>query len=96
MLSESSAVHARDILNGDTLNVVETYTGSDKIVLYLKGVDGEPADIHVQAGTAACELVQSSRLEDGKQPVETLIMLDNSLSIQKRIVNAFQKLSVIS
>jgi len=89
LLSESSAVHARDILNGgtlngDTLNVVETYTGSDKIVLYLKGVDGELASIHVQAGTAACELVQSSRLEDGRQPVETLIMLDNSLSIQKK------------
>ncbi len=65
------------------ITVVETYTGESEAVLYLKGVKGNLSDLHVQAGTVVCGSVTQSRLSESSQPVKTLIMLDNSLSIPK-------------
>lgn len=65
------------------LAVVENYTGESETVLYLKGVKGDISDISVQAGTTVCDSVTQSRLSDSSQPVKTLVMLDNSLSIPK-------------
>ena len=71
------------VLAADRMAVVETYTGESEAVLYLKGVKGDLSDIRVQAGTAVCDSVTQSRLAESSQPVKTLIMLDNSLSIPK-------------
>lgn len=64
--------------------VVETYTGESEAVLYLKGIKGDISNISVQAGTLVCDSVTQSRLSESSQPVKTLIMLDNSLSIPKQ------------
>lgn len=66
------------------LAVVETYTGESEAVLYLKGIKGDISNIRVQAGTSVCDSVTQSRLSESSQPVKTLIMLDNSLSIPKQ------------
>lgn len=63
--------------------VVEIFTGENEIVMYLKGIQGNLADLTVQAGTTACESVAQSRLSETGQPVKTLIMLDNSKSVQQ-------------
>lgn len=66
------------------LAVVETYTGESEAVVYLKGIKGDISNISVQAGTSVCDSVTQSRLSESSQPVKTLIMLDNSLSIPKQ------------
>lgn len=63
--------------------VVESFTGENEVVIYLDGIQGELADVTVQAGTMACESLAQSRLSETGQPVKTLIMLDNSKSVQK-------------
>lgn len=66
-----------------SMAVVETYTGETEIALYLRGVEGDISDVSVQVGTAVCDSMSESRLSETGQPVKTLFMLDNSLSIQK-------------
>ncbi len=65
------------------LSVTESSTGDTQVVLYLKGVSGDLSKIRVEAGTAVCSDVTACRLTDSSQPVKTLVMLDNSLSIPK-------------
>lgn len=65
------------------LAVVETYTGESEATLYLRGVTGDLSDVDVQAGTTVCGSVACGRLSETGQPMKTLLMLDNSLSIPK-------------
>lgn len=67
-----------------SMAVVETYTGESDITLYVKGVEEDITDATVQVGTVACESVTKSKLAEKKQPMKTLIMLDNSLSIPEK------------
>lgn len=73
----------KKVAAANSIAVVETYTGESEIVLYIKGVRDEQPDIRVQTGTAACASVTWSRLSETRQPVKTMILLDNSLSVQK-------------
>ncbi len=63
--------------------VVETFTGENEAVVYLKGITGQLSDATVQAGRTALESVAQSRLSETGQPVKTLVMLDNSISVKK-------------
>lgn len=76
-------LYAPVVYAAGNMAAVETYTGESEIVLYVKGVKEELSDIHVQVGTNVCESVAQSKLSETGQPVKTLILLDNSLSVEK-------------
>ncbi len=69
----------------DKMMVMETYTGESDISVYVKGVEEDTAnDVTVQIGTTVCDSVVRSSISEKKQPMKTLIMLDNSLSIPEK------------
>lgn len=61
--------------------IMETYTGDSEIAIYVKGSEGGAGGATVQIGTTVCEDVTSFRLAESGQPMQTLVMIDNSLSI---------------
>lgn len=63
--------------------VIESYSGEDSISMYVSGIDGDIANISAQIGTNMAEKVSSQVISDMEVPMQTLVMLDNSLSISK-------------
>lgn len=78
--------------------VMQTHTGESEISIYVKGVDEDFSNAAVQIGTAECKSVRGGRLSELKNPVKTLIMIDNSLSIPEpaRAINAQILQNIIS
>ena len=68
----------------DRMKVVEKYTGESEVTLYVNGSKKELENVTVQIGTEVCGSVAKSTLAEAKQPVRTLVMLDNSQSIPKK------------
>lgn len=64
--------------------VMEKYSGESEIALYVKGPEDAFENITVQVGTSVCSSVEKNTLSETKQPVRTLVMLDNSESIPKK------------
>ena len=62
--------------------VLETYTGDAEVSVYVKGMgdDGQPG---VQIATAEAERVQVQPVSQLEVPMQTTVMLDNSLSISE-------------
>lgn len=63
------------------LNVVETHTGEENVQLYVQGVEGDITDVAYQIGTSPCENITYKKIMESDVPMQTLIMIDNSLSI---------------
>lgn len=61
--------------------IIESYTGISDITVYVKGIEETADDVKIQIGTTVCDNVKASKLAESGQPVQTLIMVDNSLSI---------------
>ena len=72
--------------------VMEQYTGDSEIVLYVKGPRDAFENITVQVGTFVCGSVETNTLTETKQPVRTLVMLDNSESIPKKDKKKIKKI----
>ena len=68
----------------DRMKVVEKYTGESEVTLYVNGSKKELENVTVQIGSEVCGSVAKSTLAEAKQPVRTLVMLDNSQSIPKK------------
>lgn len=64
--------------------IVESNTGEEDITVFVKGVEAENALISVQIGTSSCDSFQVQKLAKKEVPVQTLIMIDNSLSIPEK------------
>lgn len=76
--------------------IMETFTGDEKISVYVKGTSGEIVDADVQIGTATGKITSSGKIVEQEMPMRTLVMIDNSLSIRKedrgRIADFLQNL----
>lgn len=77
-------LHCGIVSAADSTKVMEKYSGESEIALYVKGPEDAFENITVQVGTYACSAVEKDKLSDTKQPVRTLVMLDNSESIPKK------------
>jgi type II secretory pathway pseudopilin PulG len=60
--------------------LLESHTNDESFSVYVKGVDGD-GDVAVQIATSNAEKVEATRLSDLDMPMQTLIMVDNSISI---------------
>lgn len=74
------------------INVLETYTGEDNVRLYVEGVEGDVSEVAYQIGTSPCENTISKRITELDVPIQTLIMVDNSLSITSKNREIIQEL----
>lgn len=63
-------------------NVLSAETGEDKLVLYVRN-PGEDFEVECQIGTSNCESISVSAITDESIPVETIFLVDNSLSVTK-------------
>lgn len=62
--------------------VVEKYTGEDNISIYVRNQD-PGKEINVQIGTEKGWVVQAESISNLDVPMETLVMIDNSISIKE-------------
>lgn len=76
--------------------IMETYTGESDLSVYIKGTDLNTQDISVQIATSEADKVHAQLLEELDMPMQTLVIVDNSLSItaknQKKIETFLQNL----
>ncbi|MBQ8800632.1 MAG: FHA domain-containing protein [Lachnospiraceae bacterium] len=63
--------------------VFENYTAEEQLVLYVKGVSGEVKAVSYQIGNTACDVAEYSKLSATEEPIYTLILWDNSISVMK-------------
>lgn len=75
----SSTIYA-----AEDMKIMEANTGEDTVTVFVKGVEAGANISKVQIGTAVCNSVQSQTLSEGNIPLQTLIMVDNSLSIKEK------------
>lgn len=68
----------------DNMTVIEKYTTENGIVLYVQGVEGEVSEAAYQVGTGACTVENIVTVEAAEEPVRTLILWDNSLSVMNK------------
>lgn len=61
--------------------VAGSYTGEDYVSLYVRG--GSEAAGEAQVGTAKADVTKVQKLSESDIPVKTLILVDNSISIQE-------------
>ncbi len=76
--------------------VMGTYTGESDLSVYVRGTDLGKDDVNVQIGNLEADKVRTQLVEELDMPMQTLIMVDNSLSItpknQKKISRFLQYL----
>ena len=76
--------------------IMGTYTGESDVSVYAKGTDLKADEVSVQIATAEAASVKAQPIEELDMPMQTLVMLDNSLSItaknQKKIEKFMQML----
>ncbi len=63
--------------------VVETYTGESQISVYVKGIEADAHNTSVQIATAAVDQYDMKPLSALDVPMQTLVMVDNSVSISE-------------
>lgn len=63
--------------------IMETYTGDEKISVYVKGTSEKIVDADIQIGTATGTITSSGKIVEQETPMRTLVMIDNSLSIKE-------------
>ena len=61
--------------------ILETYTGDSDISVYVKGTDIGEGEISVQIATTEASKVSVQSISELDVPMQTLVMIDNSLSI---------------
>lgn len=78
----------------DNMTVIEKYTTEDGIVLYVQGVEGEVSEAAYQVGTDACTVESIVSVEAAQEPVRTLILWDNSLSVMNKYGDALKNILI--
>lgn len=63
-------------------SIMETHTGDSSISVYVKGTESDP-DINVQIATSEMDKAETEKISELDIPMQTLVMIDNSLSISK-------------
>lgn len=63
------------------ITTVQTVTSSDSIRIFVRGIDDAAEDYKFQIGNKACKDVSVKSVLDEAIPMQTLILVDNSLSI---------------
>lgn len=76
------------------MTVVEKYTTENGIVLYVQGVEGEVSEAAYQVGTGACTVENIVTVETAEEPVRTLILWDNSLSVMNKYGDAVKNILI--
>lgn len=71
-----------NVMAAEAGDIVSYYVGDNSVVLFVAN-PGEGAEISCQVGNSLPESVTVSSLEESETPVETIILIDNSLSIKK-------------
>ena len=74
MAGTVSAAEPGEIISGEVKD--------EQVILYVQN-PGEINQIACQVGTAACENVTYGAISDQEVPVQTLLLIDNSLSVSK-------------
>lgn len=64
-------------------HIMETYTGEDYFLVYVKGASEDLTDVTVQIGTSTGEAAAVEPITNQDVSMKTLVLLDNSLSIKK-------------
>ena len=64
-------------------HIMETYTGEDYFLVYVKGASEDLTDVTVQIGTSTGEAAAVEPITKQDVSMKTLVLLDNSLSIKK-------------
>ena len=68
----------------ENATVFEKYTEEEQLVLYVKGISGEVKTVSYQIGNTACDVEEYCKLSGTKEPVYTLILWDNSISVMEK------------
>lgn len=68
------------VMAAESPTLLESHTNDESFSVYVKGVDGD-GDVAVQIATSNAQNVETARLSDLDMPMQTLIMVDNSISI---------------
>ena len=63
--------------------IVSVRTEGEKAVVYIQN-PGTVTDVQCQIGTTACEVENYGMVEEQKESIKTLRLLDNSLSVKKQ------------
>ncbi|MBQ9136694.1 MAG: FHA domain-containing protein [Lachnospiraceae bacterium] len=66
------------------LAIVEKYTTEDGVVLYVDGVTDSVDNVMYQVGTTSCEITSIDWVRNTEEPICTLILWDNSLSVMRK------------
>lgn len=61
-------------------DVIRTFTGEDSVSIYVRGVSADE-EVAAQVGTSEAVSVTATDIKDFENPIRTLILVDNSLSI---------------
>lgn len=69
------------VLADSSAIILETYTGDANISVYIKGVELSEGEVSVQIATTEASKVNVQSISELDVPMQTLIMIDNSLSI---------------
>lgn len=68
----------------DAAAIMEVCTGDSEITVYVKGIEMDSGQVSVQIGTTVCENVSVTRIDERNVPMQTLVMVDNSISIPEK------------
>lgn len=66
------------------LSIVEKHTTQDEVILYVDGLEEPVQDVTYQIGTMACIVHGTELVKDMGDPIYTLILWDNSLSVMEK------------
>ncbi len=87
---------AKSIYAAEEAETLEVFTGDLEVSVYVKGIESG-SGLSVQIGTAACEDIEVTGIDEKEVPMRTLVMLDNSISIPEkardRIAEVLQNLT---
>ena len=74
---------AHTVLAADANGILSFGTEGKDIVMYVQN-PGEGCEIQCQVGTSEAEKIESHPIEQETVPIETIILLDNSLSVVEK------------
>jgi hypothetical protein len=79
------------VLADDAIKLMETHTNTENISLYVKGITQED-EVQAQIATGQADSVEMATLSNLDMPMQTLIMIDNSLSIPEKDRNTVSEI----
>ena len=71
--------------------IVSVRTEGEKAVVYIQN-PGTVTDVQCQIGTTACEVENYGMVEEQKESIKTLLLLDNSLSVKKQYRDSIKEI----